>query len=117
ASPLVGFADRVTAQVSDNAVAAESRLATGLEAAAAARERVAALLLEGVRARPRHWQLHGALLTEIDRILAELDPEHRSRRLMEELDRTAHEDYGKLPAPEAARRWLADRRRARSGTR
>ncbi|MEU5161661.1 aromatic acid exporter family protein [Streptomyces sp. NPDC020875] len=113
ADALVGFADLVTAQVSANAEAAEARLTTGLEAAAEARERAAALMFDGVVNRPRHWQLHGALLTEIDRILAELDPDHRSGRLMEELDRTAREEYGKLPAPEAARRWLAARRRAR----
>ncbi|MFF3554284.1 aromatic acid exporter family protein [Streptomyces tsukubensis] len=109
AGALVAFAELVTAQVSENAATAERKLATGLEAAAAARERAAALLLAGVRNRAPHWQLHGALLAEIDRILAELDPEHRSRRLMEELDRTTREERVRFPAPKAARRWLTGR--------
>ncbi|QDY80687.1 FUSC family protein [Streptomyces qinzhouensis] len=111
AEALVGFAELVTAQVSENAATAERKLATGLEAAAAARERAAALLLAGVRDQPAHWQLHGALLAEIDRVLAELDPEHRSRRLMEELDRTTREERVRFPAPKAARRWLRGRER------
>ncbi|MFJ8233294.1 aromatic acid exporter family protein [Streptomyces sp. NPDC094448] len=110
AGALVAFAELVTAQVSENAATAERKLAAGLEAAAAARERAAELLLAGVRSRPRHWQLHGALLAEIDRVLAELDPEHRSRRLMEELDRTTREERVHFPAPKAARRWLTGRR-------
>lgn len=111
AGALVAFAELVTAQVSENAATAERKLATGLEAAAAARERAAALLLAGVPGRPGHWQLHGALLAEIDRILAELDPDHRSRRLMEELDRTTREERVRFPAPKVARRWLTGRGR------
>ena len=44
----------------------------------------------GVQEHPRQWQLHGALLAEVDRILDELAVEKRSERLVEELDR-----YGK----------------------
>ncbi len=40
---------------------------------------------------PRQWQLHGALLSEIDRILDELDVDKRTERLTQELDRRAAE--------------------------
>ncbi|MER5865192.1 aromatic acid exporter family protein [Kitasatospora sp. NPDC002040] len=86
---LVSFSVLVTTQVSRNAEAAEQRLADELTAALASRENVARLLLERVQLHPEAWQLHGSLLAELDRILDELDLEHRSRRLMEELDRAA----------------------------
>ncbi|WP_406194032.1 aromatic acid exporter family protein [Kitasatospora sp. NBC_01560] len=86
---LVSFAVLVTTQVSRNAEEAERRLAAELVAAWASRENVAHLLLQQVREHPEAWQLHGALLAEVDRILDELDLEHRSRRLMEELDRAS----------------------------
>ncbi|MCX4662358.1 aromatic acid exporter family protein [Streptomyces uncialis] len=91
ADAVVSFAVLVTTQVSTNADAAEARLAEELSAAVASRDRAARLLLDDVREDPRGWQLHGALLTEVDRLLDELDMEHRSRRLMEELDRSARE--------------------------
>ena len=47
------------------------------------------MLLIRIQQSPQAWQLHGSLLAEIDRILDELAPEHRSRRLMEELDRAS----------------------------
>ncbi|MED7953793.1 MULTISPECIES: aromatic acid exporter family protein [unclassified Streptomyces] len=86
---LVSFAVLVTTQVSRNAEEAEQRLTAELTAAWASRENVARLLLDRVREHPEAWQLHGALLAEVDRILDELDLEHRSRRLMEELDRAS----------------------------
>lgn len=91
ADAVVSFAILVTTQVSTNADAAEARLAEELSAAVASRDRAARLLLDDVREDPRGWQLHGALLTEVDRLLDELDMEHRSRRLMEELDRSSRE--------------------------
>jgi hypothetical protein len=97
ADAMVSFAMLVTTQVSENAEAAEARLAGELAAAKTDREKVAQLLLEGVRQHPRHWQLHGALLAEIDRILDELDMEHRSQRLMEELDRISREVRERYP--------------------
>jgi hypothetical protein len=97
ADAMVSFAVLVTTQVSENAEAAEARLAGELAAAKADREKVAQLLLKGVQQHPRHWQLHGALLAEIDRILDELDMEHRSRRLMEELDRISREMRERYP--------------------
>ncbi|MEU9014562.1 aromatic acid exporter family protein [Streptomyces sp. NPDC048479] len=117
ADALVSFAVLVTTQVSESADAAESRLAGELAAAAAARERAAELLLEGVQRHPRHWQLLGALLTEIDRILAELDIAQRSKRLMEELDRSAREQRERHPQLAAARRWVRDKRSRRSAAR
>ncbi|MFF8958360.1 aromatic acid exporter family protein [Streptomyces sp. NPDC014894] len=117
ADALVSFAVLVTSQVSASAEAAERRLAGELAAASAAREQVARLLLDGVRGHPRHWQLHGALLTEIDRVLAELDPEHRSRRLMEELDRSAREQREKYPRLAALGQWARTRRRRRTAPR
>ncbi|MDH6133372.1 putative membrane protein YccC [Kitasatospora sp. MAA4] len=86
---LVSFAVLVTTQVSRNAEEAEDRLAAELAAAWASRENVAQLLLRRVQEHPKAWQLHGSLLAEIDRILDELDLDHRSRRLMEELDRAS----------------------------
>jgi hypothetical protein len=88
-SAVVSFAVLVTSQVSANAEDAEDRLAADLAAAWAVRETVAHLLLNQVRENPDAWQLNGAMLAEIDRILDELDLEHRSRRLMEELDRAS----------------------------
>ncbi|MFI6284777.1 aromatic acid exporter family protein [Streptomyces sp. NPDC051018] len=117
ADALVSFAVLVTTQVSASAEAAERRLAGELEAAVAGRGQAAALLLAGVQAHPRHWQLHGALLAEIDRILAELDPEQRSLRLMEELDRSARETREKYPRLAAVRQWVRGRRRERSAAR
>ncbi|MEV7026088.1 aromatic acid exporter family protein [Kitasatospora sp. NPDC093558] len=86
---MVSFAVLVTTQVSRNAEEAEQRLTAELAAAWACRENVAQLLLRQVREHPEAWQLHGALLAEVDRILDEMDLEHRSRRLMEELDRAS----------------------------
>lgn len=79
------FAQLITAQVSANAEEAETRLTTELAVARTHRDRLADLLLAAARD-SAHWQLHGALLTEIDRVLDELDVDTRSQRLMEELD-------------------------------
>jgi Aromatic acid exporter family member 1 len=97
ADALGSFAVLVTTQVSENAEAAEARLTEDLAAATASREHVARLLLRGVQRHPRQWQLHGAVLAEIDRILDELDTEHRSRRLMEELDRASRQQQERHP--------------------
>ncbi|MDQ0840716.1 aromatic acid exporter family protein [Streptomyces sp. V1I6] len=106
ADTLVSFAVLVTTQTSESADAAEERLTGELAAARASRDNAADLLLKGVQRQPRHWQLHGALLTEIDRILDELDMDHRSRRLMEELDRHTRERREKRPRLSALRDWL-----------
>ncbi|WP_441248081.1 FUSC family protein [Kitasatospora sp. McL0602] len=107
---LVSFAVLVTTQVSRSAEEAEARLTAELSAAWVSRENVAQMLLREVQQHPHAWQLYGSLLAEIDRILDELNLEHRSRRLMEELDRAS-----------AARRerftWLGRLRRLARGER
>ncbi|MFF3978046.1 aromatic acid exporter family protein [Streptomyces sp. NPDC001828] len=91
ARAIESFAVLITTQVSTNAEEAERRLTDELTAGRASRDRVADLLLAEVRRHPRQWQLHGALLAEVDRILDELDVEKRSERLVEELDRLSRE--------------------------
>ncbi|MFI5531805.1 aromatic acid exporter family protein [Kitasatospora sp. NPDC051853] len=103
---LVSFSVLVTTQVSRNAEAAELRLAGELAAAHAVRDNVANLLLARVQRHPHAWQLHGALLAELDRVLDELDLEHRSRRLMEELDRETVARRDRLTVPHRLRRLL-----------
>ncbi|MER5726789.1 aromatic acid exporter family protein [Streptomyces sp. NPDC002138] len=83
------FAQLITAQVSANAEEAEARLTGELAVARAHRDLLAERLRDSARADPAHWQLHGALLTEIDRVLDELDVDTRSQRLLEELDQHA----------------------------
>ncbi|MET7378000.1 FUSC family protein [Streptomyces sp. NPDC005526] len=83
---VVSFAVLVTTDVSVSAESAESRLAAELRQAAATRDKLAQLLLEDVQRDSRHWHLQGAVLTEVNRIIDEMDTEHRSRRLLEELD-------------------------------
>ncbi|WP_236242072.1 aromatic acid exporter family protein [Streptomyces sp. CC228A] len=91
ARAVESFAQLVTTQVAARAEEAEDRLGEALAAGRAARDRVADLLLEDVQEHPRQWQLHGALLSEIDRILDELDVDKRTERLTQELDRRAAE--------------------------
>jgi hypothetical protein len=97
ADALVSFAVLVTTHVSLNADAAESRLTAELRQAAATRDKLAQLLLERLQHDARQWQLHGAVLTEVNRIIDELDTEHRSRRLLEELDRVSREQRERMP--------------------
>ncbi|MFJ4621775.1 aromatic acid exporter family protein [Streptomyces sp. NPDC088812] len=100
ADAVVSFAVLVTTHVSHDADAAEERLSAELRQAAATRDKLAQLLLEGLQHDARQWQLHGAVLTEVNRMIDELDTEHRTRRLLEELDSATREQRGRLP-------WLA----------
>ncbi|MCX4960374.1 FUSC family protein [Streptomyces virginiae] len=96
------FAQLITAQVSANAEEAEARLTGELAVARAHRDRLAVLLLAAAREDPAHWQLSGALLTEIDRVLDELGVDKRSQRLLEELDqhtRTRRRSWKTLKRP------------------
>ena len=111
---VVSFAVLVTTDVSRSAESAESRLASELTAATATRDKLAQLLLEGVQRDARQWQLHGAALTEVTRLLDELDMEHRSRRLLEELDRCTREQRERMPRLDRLRRRLRSARRNRS---
>ncbi|MET7457147.1 aromatic acid exporter family protein [Streptomyces sp. NPDC005574] len=97
ADAVVSFAVLVTTDVSHSAESAEERLSTELRQAATSRDKLAQLLLEEVQRDARHWQLHGATLTEVNRILDELDTEHRTRRLFEELDRVSREQRERMP--------------------
>ncbi|MGO4748631.1 aromatic acid exporter family protein [Streptomyces sp. 2MCAF27] len=114
ASAVESFAVLVTTQVSANAEEAESRLSNELAKAHSSRDEAAEALLQRVQQHPRQWQLHGALLAEIDRILDELDMEQRSMRLMEELDRSAREQRERYPFLRKMQRWIrGDRRESR----
>lgn len=96
ADAVVSFAVLVTTDLTRSAESAEERLASQLRQAATTRDKLAELLLDDVRRDPRQWQLHGAVLTEVNRMLDEMDTEHRSRRLLEELDRAAREQRERL---------------------
>ncbi|MFK0257075.1 aromatic acid exporter family protein [Streptomyces sp. NPDC090445] len=87
ATAVESFAQLITAQVSANAEKAEARLAAELVVARASRDRFADLLLARIGEDKAQWQLQGALLAEIDRVLDELGVDKRSQRLLEELDR------------------------------
>jgi hypothetical protein len=86
---LVSYAVLVTTPISVNAEQAENRLTEELSSAWDRREPLAEMLLLSVQQHPYAWQLYGSLLAEIDRMLDEMDLEHRSQRLMAELDREA----------------------------
>ncbi len=100
------FSTLITTPVAANAEGAEARLADALTVSRATRDRVADLLLAAVQEHPRKWQLHGALLAEVDRILDELDIEKRTERLGKELDRRSAELHERHPRLLAVRRRL-----------
>jgi hypothetical protein len=108
ADAVVSFAVLVTSHVSASAESAESRLATELRQAAATRDKLGQLLLEEVQRDARTWQLYGAVLTEVNRIIDEMDTEHRTRRLFEELDRTSREQRERMPRLTGLRESLRD---------
>ncbi|MFC8194933.1 aromatic acid exporter family protein [Streptomyces sp. NPDC060006] len=110
---VVSFAVLVTTDVSRSAESAEARLASELTAATATRDKLAQLLLEEVQRDARQWQLYGAVLTEVTRMLDELDMEHRSRRLLEELDRCTREQRERMPRLDRLGRRLRPSRRNR----
>ncbi|MEU4487139.1 FUSC family protein [Streptomyces purpurascens] len=97
ADAVVSFAVLVTTHLSSSAESAEERLAAELRTAAGTRDKLALLLREEAERAPDHWQLPGAVLTEVNRILDELDTEHRTRRLFEELDRVSREQRARMP--------------------
>ncbi|MCZ7413207.1 MULTISPECIES: FUSC family protein [unclassified Streptomyces] len=105
----------ITTQVSASAEEAEAFLATELSAARTSRDHVAHLLLATVQEHPRQWQLHGALLADIDRVLDELDTEKRALRLAEELDRCATERQDRHPRLDRWRQAVRSRVRVPRG--
>ncbi|MFE4696428.1 aromatic acid exporter family protein [Streptomyces sp. NPDC056738] len=114
ADAIVSFAVLVTTDVTQNAVSAEERLSAELATAAATRDKLAQLFLEEVQRDPSQWQLHGSVLTEVTRILDELDTEHRTRRLFEELDRCTREQRERRPRLTRLRNRLRPPRRKRN---
>ncbi|MFJ4963906.1 aromatic acid exporter family protein [Streptomyces sp. NPDC088729] len=109
ADAVESFAELVTTPLAADGEAAEDRLAEALTRSRASRDLVADLLLEDVQEHPRQWQLHGALLAEVDRVLAELDTDERAKRLGEELDRRSAEVHDRRPRLSALRRRLGRR--------
>ncbi|MFJ8584480.1 aromatic acid exporter family protein [Streptomyces sp. NPDC093595] len=106
ATAIESFARLITTQVAANAERAEEQLTEALAVSRTTRDRVADLLLEDVQEHPRQWQLHGALLAEIDRILDELDIDKRTERLTQELDRHSAEMRERRPRLMALTRRL-----------
>jgi len=82
-----GFGRLITAQVSANAEQAETELTRSLAAGRRERDAISDLLLSQTQEEPEQWELHGALLANIDRLLDELDVERRSHWLAEQFDR------------------------------
>jgi hypothetical protein len=114
---VVSFAVLVTTHVSSSAESAEARLSAELTTAAATRDKLAQLLLEEIQRDASQWELHGAVLTEVNRIIAELDTEHRTRRLLEELDRYTREQRERWPRLTRLRQRLRIPRRRRRRSR
>ncbi|MGK5532919.1 FUSC family protein [Streptomyces sp. URMC 129] len=113
AGAVDSFATLITSQVSSQADEAEAFLAIELDAARVSREHIAKVLLARVQEHPRHWQLYGSLLADVDRMLDELDMEKRSIRLAEELDRYSREQHARfLRLKRYTPRWLRKRRTA-----
>ncbi|MFI5995499.1 aromatic acid exporter family protein [Streptomyces sp. NPDC051362] len=106
ADAIVSFAVLVTTDVSRSAENAEERLSAELATAAGTRDKLAQLFLEEVQRDASQWQLHGSVLTEVNRIIDELDTEHRTRRLLEELDRSGREERENRPHLARLRRRL-----------
>ncbi|MFE0347476.1 FUSC family protein [Streptomyces griseoluteus] len=106
ADAVVSFAVLVTTDLSANAESAEARLTAELHTAAATRDRLAEQLLAHVGEDREDWQLFGAILSEVNRIIDELDTEHRSRRLLEELDRVSRQQRAKMPRVNRLRQRL-----------
>ncbi|WP_406406372.1 aromatic acid exporter family protein [Streptomyces halstedii] len=103
---IEGFAVMITTPIAASGEEAEERLSEALTRSRATRDQVADLLLEKVQEHPRQWQLHGALLAEVDRILDELDIAKRSERILEELDRRSADLHERRPRLQAALRRL-----------
>jgi Aromatic acid exporter family member 1 len=106
ANAIESFAVLITTQVAASAESAEERLSQALADSAVIRDRTADLLLHSVQQHPRQWQLHGAVLAEVDRILDELAVEKRSERLVEELDRYSSEISERHPRLQMVKRRL-----------
>ncbi len=81
---VVSFGRLITAQVTAGAERAERELALALRDGRRQRERLAGLLRAQTEREWQSWEMHGALLADVDRLLNELDVERRSRWLAEQ---------------------------------
>ncbi|MFF7215783.1 aromatic acid exporter family protein [Streptomyces sp. NPDC008238] len=99
------FGRLIAAQVTEGADHAEARLADALRRGREERDRIAVLLRAETERRWESWDLYGALLANVDRLLDELDLEKRSLWLSEQLVAAA-------PRPPTLTRRM--RRQARS---
>lgn len=117
AEAIESFAQLITTPMAASGEEAEERLSDALARSRETRDRVADLLLEDVQEHPRQWQLHGALLAEVDRILDELDIEKRAERLGQELDRRSAELHERHPRLRALRQRLTTASARRTGSR
>ncbi|NYI07073.1 FUSC family protein [Allostreptomyces psammosilenae] len=89
AEAVDSFGRLITAQVTASAEQAEEQLAQALADGRQDRARISELLRVETEREAERWELHGALLANVDRLLNELDVERRSQWLAEELDRHA----------------------------
>ncbi|GGO87811.1 FUSC family protein [Wenjunlia tyrosinilytica] len=107
ADAVDNFGRLITAQVTANAERAEAALGQALAMGRADRRRIARLLQRESRRQPERWQLHGALLANVDRLLNELDVEKRSQWLAQELDRHTRTPPARRTALQRMRRKAA----------
>lgn len=93
ANALRRFGELVRAEADSAGGSREAELAQALDATREARVRLTELLLVDPRDRPDLWELHGALLAAVERVLDELDLDERrrqrERRLRESQQSTA----------------------------
>ena len=85
ATAVDSFGRLITAQVSAGADQAEQELDRALREGRAEREQLARMLRAQTERDWEGWELHGALLTSVDRMLNELDVERRARWLAEQV--------------------------------
>ncbi|MFJ9911012.1 aromatic acid exporter family protein [Actinacidiphila glaucinigra] len=85
ADAVDSFGRLIAAQVTEGADQAEARLEDALRRGREERDRIAVLLRAETERRWESWDLYGALLADIDRLLDELDLEKRSLWLSEQL--------------------------------
>lgn len=78
ATAVDGFGRMITTDITAGAAEAEAELVGALAEARADREHIASLLLQETGREPETWELHGSLLSNVDRLLNELDLEKRA---------------------------------------
>ncbi len=109
ASAITGFGALVRAEAQGSGEAHPIELHQAVDAVGEARARLTELLLVDPHDAVGLWQLHGALLAGVDRVLAELDLEEHARRRDR---RRVQALAGRGPAAQAAQRLRSTTRRA-----